>query len=835
MAHETWARIESLFLDALEQPADGRAAWLRAVCDGDHALFAQVDAMLRADEAPADLFGGHALDVIDPAAALRLMEAPLDRVGAWRVTGHLGTGCMGTVYRGERDDGAFEQTVALKLVKRGMDTDAVLRRFRDERRILARLSHPGIARILDATRADDGRPCLVMEYVDGVPISDFCDAARLDVDARTDLVAEAGDAVAYAHRNLVVHRDLKPSNILVSEDPGSASGAGSATRVKLLDFGIAKLLADDDATVHTQTGERVYTPSYAAPEQLRGTAVTTATDVYGLGAVLYRLLTGARVVETEGRSRSEIETAVLAADPVRPSLAVTDAAAAARGTTTDRLRRTLRGDLDRIVLKALARDPEARYADARELVADLRRYRDGLPVDARAPSAGYRLRRFAERHRAAVAGVAAALLLVVGVSAFAFARVRAERDVARREAATSEAVSSFLAGLFAGTDPRATGGDDVTARQILDAGAERIATELADQPVVQARLLHVAGEAYKSLQIMDEAEPLFTRAIALRQRHLGADHLDVAASLDGLGLVYEMQGRFSEAAATHRRALAIYDAHDAPPALAQANALHGLAFAQMRLGVLDSAETAIRQTLAIKRELFGESHPEVAYSLNILGDTHTFQERYDEAIAVHRRALAMRRRHLGPNHLDVGSSLHNLGAAYRLSGDYAGAETVYRDALQMYRRYYGPDNQEVANTLGQLATAVARQGRLEEAEALARDAVATIRRTVRPDHPRVSGLLGRLADILAEQGATAEAEATYREAIALRRQDLGPDTPAVVRWLGELGVLASRRGQPADADARLREALRLCDAARNPDCATVVEDARDRLAAPTDR
>ena len=815
-----FARIERLFLAALDVEPTARPAWLRRACDGDARLHDEVCDWLAADADPAPLLGGRALDAFAPGEADALFEAPLERVGPWRVTGHLGAGGMGTVYRAERDDGAFEQAVALKVVKRGMDTDAVLARFRDERRILGRLDHPGIARILDAGRSADGRPCLVMELVEGESLTAYADARRLDVDARLALLEDACRAVAYAHQNLVVHRDLKPSNLLVEDTP-------EGPRVKLLDFGIAKLLADD-APTRTQTGQRLFTPAYAAPEQLRGGAVTTATDVYGLGAVLYRVLTDARPIPTAGRSPAEIELAVLQGHVARPSSVVAEAAAQARGTTAARLRRRLAGDLDRIVLKALATDPTDRYPSALELLADLRRHREGLPVEARAGGTLYRARRFAARHRVGLAGAGAALALVALVTAVAFARVGAERDRAAAEAAKAAAVSEFLAGLFASTDPRETGGAEVTARALLDRGAARLAA-LDDQPDVQAQMLLVTGEAYKSLQLMSEAEPLLERALAIRRDRLGDAHPDVGAAHDALGLLYELQGRFPEARRAFEQALAVYARAPEAPPLARANALHGLAFAQMRLGELDAAEATIREALALKGALYGEAHPEIAYSLNILGDIHTFQERYDDAIVVHRRALRQRRALLGRDHLDVGSSLHNLGAAYRESGRPREAERVYREALGLYRRHYGDANQEVANTLSQLSFALGAQGRDADAEAAYREALAQMERAGLPDHPRVAAFHALRAADLAQNGRYAEATALVRRANQERERSVGQ---ASATWTVREARYLAAQGQRAPVDALLRRALRLCDGAP-PACARDVAAARAELG--TDR
>ena len=391
-----WTRIQTLFEQALERPSDERTAWFRAQCGDDPEMYGHVAAMLDGADDEHDLFGGNALDLVsgDGPGLDLIPTREGEPVGPWVLGERIGAGGMGDVYRAHRTDG-FEQTAAIKRVKPGMDSGAVLARFEAERQILARLQHPGIARLLGGGLTADERPYFAMELVDGEPITDYCDAHRLGVEARLNLFAQVCEAVRYAHRQLVVHRDLKPSNILVA-----AGTEDDAPRPVLLDFGIARVLGDDAADL-TQTGQRVLTPSYAAPEQIRGEAPTTATDVFALGGLLYRLLSGARPIQTEGRSPVEVERAVLEETPPAPSAAVTSEAADARGTTADALARRLRGDLDVICLTALSKEPERRYGSAAELLADVRRHLDGLPIDARPATRAYRVGKFVRRHRAA--------------------------------------------------------------------------------------------------------------------------------------------------------------------------------------------------------------------------------------------------------------------------------------------------------------------------------------------------------------------------------------------------------------------------------------------------
>ncbi|MGH7472284.1 MAG: serine/threonine protein kinase, partial [Longimicrobiales bacterium] len=507
-----WDRINELFHGALEREPRDRDLFLRAACADDASLYHEVHALLAAEAAAQRALGGMVSDAVTSLLDTSMEGKP---VGPYRVVREIGHGGMGAVYLAERVDGQFEQQVALKLIKQGMDTEQFLRRFRAERQILARLQHPHIARLLDGGIDHDGRPYFALEYVAGEPIDRYCDARGLAVDDRLALFVDACRAVMYAHGNLVVHRDLKPAHILVTEDG----------QVRLLDFGIAKVLREDEEASAglTQVGIRALTPAYASPEQVRGEAVGTSTDVYSLGVILYELLTGARPYDVEQRSPAEVERVVCHTEPERPSTKVlhswgASAQAAqtfgrAHGVDVTRARRRLTGDLDVICLKALQKDPARRYPSVEALLEDIRRNLAGLPVLARPDAIGYRLAKFAGRHRVGLMGTAATLVLIASVAAFYTVRLSNERDRAQQEAAKAEQVATFLRGLFEVSDPSESRGQTVTARELLDQGAQRIERELASQPVVRAAMMRVIGDVYHSLGLHTSAKPLLERAL----------------------------------------------------------------------------------------------------------------------------------------------------------------------------------------------------------------------------------------------------------------------------------------------------------------------------------
>jgi len=763
---ERWARVQTLFEQARQRPADERTAWLRAACGDDPEAYAHVAAMLDGEAQEHPMFGGHAVDLF-PADALTSDLMPThegERVGPWVLGERIGVGGMGAVYRATRVDG-FEQAAALKRIKAGMDSGAVLARFEAERQILARLQHPGIARLLDGGLGHDGRPYFAMELVEGEPITDYADRRRLGVAARLALFADVCEAVRYAHHALVVHRDLKPSNILVVED--------EAPRPVLLDFGIARVLGDDVPDL-TRTGQRVLTPSYAAPEQIRGEAPTTATDVYALGGLLYRLLSGARPIESDGRTPSEVERAVLDVLPPVPSRVVTAEAARQRGTTAEALAKRLRGDLDVICLTALRKEPERRYGSAAELLADVRRHLAGLPIEARPATRAYRLRKFVGRHRAGVLGTAASVVTLVLVVGVYTARLAAERDRVEAEAQTAEAVTQFVTSLFAATDPFESGNPevdrvrDVRAVDLLDRGAERAAVELADQPEVQTRLRLALGEAYRGLGAYDRAAGVIEAAYARR---------------------------------------------DEVPPMLRVEATNTLGSLRWEAGDYDAAERLQRDALAEARRLTTPGAVEPGVLANDLGLVLKARGAHAEAAPLLREALATFRQHYGPDHPFVDVAALNLADVEYALGDADAYERALREVLARQRQR-GPADASTANTLGRLGNfLVEERGDAEAGEPLLREALDVRRRVLGDDHPYVAVSLNELAGAHLAGGDLDGAIPLFQQALALRRRVLGDDHPHVAYSLVGLGRAYVAAGRPADAEPLFREAVRIREAA----------------------
>jgi eukaryotic-like serine/threonine-protein kinase len=899
LSAERWRQIDALYTAALEQPPEARDAFAREAAGDDRELYEEVRSLLASEVAAGQALEGPAAEVaslLDDLPAEPSLEPPEalpagTRVGPYRIVREIARGGMGAVYLAERADEQFEKRVALKLVKRGMDTDEILRRFRYERQILASLEHPHIARLLDGGATEQGQPYLVMEYIPGQPIDRYCDEHRLSVEARLALFESVCEAVQYAHQNLVVHRDLKPSNILVTEAPPAEAGG----QVELLDFGIARLLSDDDhAAPHTRTGMRVLTPEYASPEQVSGAPLTVASDVYSLGVVLYRLLTGRSPYRRPGQGAFELERATLEQEAERPSAAVVrraepassaggsepsaDTIAATRGTTPEGLRRRLRGDLDSIVLKALEKDPARRYGSVEQLLADLRRHRAGLPVEAHSAGLRYRTGKFVRRHRGAVGAAALFVLLLTGFAAAMTLQQREtarERDRAEQERDKAEEVAAFLESLFAASDPflpEAERLDTLRVRDFLARGAARVQQELGEQPLVQARMLDVVGRVYRAqglfaearalledalekrlrllgeqhpevaesrtslallladLEEFDRAQQLLEQALAINLRSFGERHPSTAMSLNDLGVLLRLRGRYAEAVQPQRQALAILQLLPGDQRQRLATVTASLASTLEFQGDYAAAEALMLSSLELRRELYGEESLHVAVGLNELSLVLQRQGRYDDAEARIRESLAIVEQGLGEEHRYVAEILNRLASVLGWKKEYADAELHYRRSLALRRKLYGERHNQVAIALNNLGTLLSDRGAHVEAVALNREALAITVETLGRDHAEVPIATGSLASALEAQGECAQAEGLFREALAGLRRTLPTNHVRIPMLQRRLGSCLARLGRPAEAEAELLESYHVLHSSRGGDD-SYTRDALDRLVA----
>src|SRR6476469_2486622 len=735
-------RIDSVFDALLDLPPDEQMGYLQRAAGDDPELHEQVLRLLHAHRR-AEGF----LDSPSPPMARALLEGPApsaighvpDRIGPWRIVRLIGEGGMGAVYLAERADGQFEQQAAIKILHRG--TPGMVRRFLEERRILALLEHPGIARLIEGGLTPAGLPYFAMEPIEGTHLSRYCDEHDLPLDQRLELIDQVCDAVSYAHHHLIIHRDLKPSNILVT----------AAGRVELLDFGIAKVLSGEWAAHRTETHMPVMTPEFAAPEQVRGEAVSTATDVYALGVVLYLLLTGGYPYNVRNASLAELTRIVCEEQPPRPST-----------RAPEPLARRLRGDLDLIVLTALQKDPTRRYPSPARLAEELRRFREGRTILARVAPAGYRLAKFVGRHRAGV-GAAAALVVLLGAGV---ARERVLRQRAEVEARKATEVGDYLVGVFDVADPFAVerrNGQDVTARALLDQGARRVDSTLADQPEVQAQLRTVLGRAYTSLGLYDQATRLLRQSLAQHRSLYGDDNPAVAEDMARLGDAYLQQDRFDQAEPLLRGALERRRATDSTAAAAET--MDRLATLYQRRNDYAAAEPLFREALAVRRRQFGDTAAVVAESLNNLGVLLFKQNAYEGADSVYREALAIDLHALGENHPLTAEVLHNRGQAQWSLGNLAQAESLLRRALAAKRTTLGAAHPSISINLNNLGMLLVEEGKLAEADSLVREALALDRRMFGERHSYVAASLRNLSTVLRLEGRLAEAEQRIREAL----------------------------------------------------------------------
>lgn len=740
---DRWQRLEALFFEALDLDPAARPAFLEQSCGADGRLRQELQALLNSsDRTLADL-----RRPVEELAGKVIHEASPRRIGPYQIVKLLGEGGMGLVYLASRADDQYQRLVAIKLMHAGLGRSAeMLRRFRAERQILANLDHPNIARLLDGGVTAAGAPYLVMEYVDGIPIDDYCRRHPFSTAERLQLFRTVSGAVEYAHRNLVIHRDIKPGNILVTED-------GTP---KLLDFGIAKLLDPENSArtfPYTVETERLMTPEYASPEQVRGEPVTTATDVYALGVVLYELLTGQPPFRLQSTSPLDVARVICEQEPVRPSTASRSNPALSPLET-----RELRGDLDDIILKAMRKEPGRRYPSVAQLSEDVRCYLRGYPVEARGGARRYRAGKFIRRHKAALAAIVAGALAVVG---FGIGMGLLARR-ATRERRRAERESQFLENIFEAATPEQARGSDVTARELLDRGALRVDRELAGDPALQASMLDNIGTAYDALGLYSKAEPLVERAYELRSKTPGERDLDLATSMEDLGLTLRLENHY------------------------------------------EKAEPLFRQALAIRQRSLGEKTDLVVEGLNSLGECLFLENKDAESESVLRRALSIP---TAPDSLNGSNTRNYLALELFRKGSYREATGLLQEAVEIDRRVEGPDGPTYATSLHNLAGGFGREGDFIDAAAMDRKDLDLLRRILPPEHPDLRYTLNNLGYELIETGNWREAEPYLAENLAISRKAFGENSPGSVGGVDNWARLLQAKGDYAGAEKYFKEAL----------------------------
>jgi len=826
-----WSRVQSIFDAASELEPGARPAFLDRECGEDAELRGEVESFLATLGGQTDYIGDSVRDTLQSALErIQGFEAG-SRVGPYRLIRKIGQGGMASVYLADRADREFERQVAIKFTRPEVSAAEMSRRFRVERQILANLDHPNIARMLDGGLSDSGIPYLVMEYVDGVPIDEYCRGRQLSVREIVELFRAVCSAVEYAHHRLVIHRDIKPSNILVTQDGVP----------KLLDFGIAKLLTPSaDTAALTRPTQRLMTVEYASPEQILGDPVTTATDVYALGLVLYELITLSRPFDAGTTSPLELQKKICTTDPPRPSKVVADRA----------LARALDGDLDHIILMAVRKEPKERYGSVERFSEDLNAWLDGFPVSARRGTTRYRAVKFARRHRVGIAVVALFLVLLaafsVGMGVLAL-RLARERNTARQERERATQVSAFLSNLFQGADPYRAKGAELTARELLDEGSKRIETNLAGQPVARAAVLNTMAAAYQHLGDLDDAQRLYAaeaeayrqadgersigradsirkladvmrqrgdlpaaethlrEALAIQQAMLGPTDKQLSHSWNNLGLVVQARGRAAEARDLFRRAVEISQKYPSER-LETLTMMSNLGAALADTGDWDEAEKVLRDVLERRRELLGDRHPQAPRSMNRLGHLLLVKGSYPQAEHLLRDALAVYSRILPIDFPDRLVVLNNLAHVLQNEHQFSEAERLYREAITIGEAKLG-EHADVALWRSNLASLLVDKGDLGGAKRLYPASLALCRKKLGPGSTREAQILVGMGQMYIRSGDYTEAERDLEQALAIRRQDLGAEHPDTADALYQLALLRRAQGRGSDAEQLAREAV----------------------------
>ncbi len=796
-------QVEELFEASSQLSQDKRAAFLDTACGQDTAVRIAVEKLLTAANSAEHYFS----DLSDRLGLQSVFDGDLElprteSIGVYRLVELIGRGGMGAVYLAERADEQFEKQVALKLLPIGVGGEAAQRRFLAERQILARLVHPHIARLLDGGITDDGTPYFVMDYVDGVPIDVYCDDNQLDLERRIALFIDVAEAVEYAHRNLVVHRDIKPGNILVE----------SSGDVKLLDFGVAKLLvpdANDDPL--TRAGGRPLTLMYASPESIRGEAVTTAADVYSLGLLLYVLLTGRFPYPVNKQDLSETQRLICEYDAIPPSRGLlslpADTArqiAANAGSKPRILARRLEGDLDTIIIKALRKDPDRRYSTVEQFIADLRRFQQELPVVARPSSTAYRLKKFARRHKAGVAAaatIAIALLAVAGIAAYsAVSSAQQAREIAA-ERDNAEQINDFLLSIFELSSPNQTKGETVTALELLDRSAERMRTEMAGQPQRQALLMHSIAMVYSEMSQFDTAKGLLEEARAMHRDNGSHRSADYASSTELYAEIRETEGAFDEAEETVREAIGIRRELAVPEDLAFSLLMLGRI--QHKSGQMEEAESLYRQALQIRRSVNDDDDETIAKALSYIGSILQQRGELDDAEAMQREALGIRRDVYGDDHMILIESHHNLGTVLMEKGDLDTARSHLEEALRISIKLVPEGDHGQVYLYNGLGSVYERMGDLEQARENFQRSLDMLMQFFGAKHPNTSIVQGNLGRVLVEQGNYSEGKILLLSGIATL-SDAVPTHRHLPRMRLFLARSLAETGQFAEAEELLR-------------------------------
>lgn len=836
MESARWQRIKTVYREALDLPPDERSDFVHGACADDPALAAEVLKLL---EVPSKHIGSMDDAVREAAADFEHIVASSDRVGPYRLLDIIGQGGMGHVYLAERADDEYEQRVAIKMANWLGASPELIERFRLERQILAHLEHPNIARLLDGGRTDTGVPYLVMEFVDGRSILDYGKDEALTLRQRLELFLKICNAVQYAHSKLVIHRDLKPSNVLVKSD-------GTP---KLLDFGIAKLMDSNAGGGLTRADMRILTPEYASPEQMLGAPVTTATDIYGLGLMLYQLLSGSLPFDLSSRTSLQIRDLVCNTVPDSPSVA-------AAGTGNRARSAQLRGDLDNIVMIALRKEPERRYATVKDLADDIRNFLGNKPVAARGDDWSYRTGKFLRRHRIAVVATTAVVLAALVQTLFYTQKLAEERDYALEERRVAESTTNFLVDLFNVSDPGQAAGADISAREVLDLGAVRIRNELTEDNAIRARMLQTIGRVYERLGLYDDAEALMEEAVGLNrelytprdrllidsldelawlyyrrenwkaafdtasealelQREVaGGDGPTMARTLNHLGTITYYLDDYDASLDYYQRALAVLNSPEWQKSELRGTTLNHLGIVYDTLGQHAESERMYLESLDIRINALGENHPDTATAFANLGSFYSNAGDFDKAREYALKGLAIDRKTKGEAHADVAYDLTLLGNIESLSGKPQAALPYILEASTIWQTAAGARHSRYARSLDLLSENYRKLDRFAEAEAAGKQSLDILASEYGATHTLTSNPLFTLGKVYFDMDNFDQARSNFERALQIRSAAFGDQHREVWSVMHMLVKTDIANGNHEAAHQRAAQALELIQAAK---------------------
>jgi serine/threonine-protein kinase len=805
MNSSRWERVQTIFHLAADLPEEERHPYVSAECSDDPTLAEEVLALLEEDARDGSVLDrdvSHlARAMLDAASAPVL---PTDTFGAYRISSMLGEGGMGVVYLAERAD--LGSKAAIKILRDAWLSPVRRERFAAEQRTLAQLNHPSIARLYDADTLPDGTPWFVMEYVEGVPLTAYCDTHASTIAERLSLFRHVCEAVQHAHRHAIIHRDLKPSNILVTADG----------TVKLLDFGIAKQLESLEADL-TRTGLRAMTPAYAAPEQVTSGRLGIHTDVYSLGVVLYELLAGRLPFDFTQRSPSEIERIIVEEIPERPSVVARQTPALPIGSSrVQSASKAQWADLDVLCLTAMHKDSARRYGSVEALIRDVDHYLAGQPLEARPDTLRYHAGKFVRRNWRAVAMAAVTVAMIIGLTTIYAVRLANARNVAIAETARTLRIQRFMLDLFQGNEDEAVGpADSLRVVTLVDRGAQQ-ARSLDQEPAVQAEMFETLGSLYRTLGKFGSADSLLRASLARRRALYGPSHPTVASSLIALGELRIAQAQYDSAEALIRTGLDVAKRTLSPTDPMVGKATTALGQVLYEQGTYDKAVPVLQE--AVRLQTRGDTaSPALASALTDLANTYFYLGKFALSDTLNQRALAIDKELYGPRHAYVADVLINLGAIRFEWAKYPEAERYYREALEINRSWYGSNHQETGSNLTALGRALASEQKLVEADTVLRQALDVLERVYGPVHPRVASALNEYSRVKQSEGKLDEAEAGFRRMAEIYKTVYHDKHYVISIALSNIAGVLQERKRYAEAEVLFREAIQRYDGLLAPD------------------